>query len=137
MKASEIIIEKLNNEPDSIAKIKQINGNVTNLYFLKEQDTFWSDNLYNVIGNGYSFDLFNILEEQSLGFPNKRMPKGNARNNKLGDPNCDINTAVGILGYLFFKKKDGESVLEPMHVIAAVLEWAGIAKNERGFIRFY
>lgn len=136
MKASQIIINKLRNEPDSIAKVKQLNGNYTNLYFVKPE-TFWSDNLYKLVHDGYSFELFDILEEQSIRFSNKRIPKGNARKNKLGDPNCDKDTAIGILGYSFFKKQNGESIYEPMHVIAAVLEWANIAKNERGYIKFY
>jgi len=134
-KASDIIKDKLNRLPTKEAFIKQLNGSITNLYFVTP-DTFWSDNLNKVIGDGYSFELFNILQEESYRFHNNRIPKGNARNNKLGDPGCDINTCVGILGYKFFKKSTEDYVLDPIHVVAAILEWAEIAKNERGYIRF-
>jgi hypothetical protein len=43
-----------------------------------------------------------------------------------------MNTAIGILGYKYFKKKDGDNIIEPIQVISAVLDWADIATNNRG-----
>ena len=60
-----------------------------------------------------------------------RARKGNGRNYKLGHPECDENTVVGIVA-INDGKKLGESVYDPVFVLAAVLEWAGIASNERG-----
>lgn len=60
-----------------------------------------------------------------------RARKGNGRNYKLGHPECDENTVVGIVA-IYAGKKLGESVYDPVFVLAAVLEWAGIASNERG-----
>ena len=60
-----------------------------------------------------------------------RARKGNGRNYKLGHPECDENTVVGIVA-IYANKKLGESVYDPVFVLAAVLEWAGIASNERG-----
>ena len=60
-----------------------------------------------------------------------RARKGNGRNYKLGHPECDENTVVGIVA-IYDGKKLGESVYDPVFVLAAVLEWAGIASNERG-----
>lgn len=134
MNASSIIIEKLKHCGNN-ANIKQINGNNTNLYFVTP-NTFWSIGLNSLKGNGYHFELFDILEKESYRFPNRSIPKGNARSNKLGEINCDMNTAVGIIGYLYFKKYYGESIYEPMHVISAILDWAGVAINQRGFIQF-
>lgn len=35
----------------------------------------------------------------------------------------------------YYGKNDGESSYDPLFVIAAMLEWAGIAKNGHGFIK--
>ena len=137
MIASIAIKEKLMNSTNERAEIRQLNGGITNLYFeTRNKSTFWSDNLNKVKGDGYSFELFDILQSESNRFPDRKIPKGNARANKLGDDGCDMDTAVGILGYKFFNKSTGDSVLDPTHVIAAILEWAGFAKNLRGYIRF-
>jgi hypothetical protein len=133
--ASEIIIKKLKSMGGHV-DIKQLNGNITDFYFVKE-DTFWSSGLYKLIDDGYLFNMFDLLEKESHRFENRCIPKGNARKYKLGEIGCSIDTAVGILGYLYYKKETGDSIYEPMHVIAAVLEWAGIAKNKRGYIQFY
>jgi hypothetical protein len=135
MKASEIIKQKLRKAGNEVL-IRQINGNVTNFYFVTD-NTFWSDGLSKLLGNGYGFEMFDILEKESFRFKNRSIPKGNSRNYKLGEPKCDMNTAIGILGYKYYQKRTGESIFEPMHVIAAVLDWAGVAKNDRGYIRFY
>lgn len=50
----------------------------------------------------------------------------------MGEPECDETTVVGAIGKYYWGKEDGESVLDPVFVVAAVLEWAGIARNERG-----
>lgn len=134
MQASAIIKEKLLNCGNK-SRVQQLNGKITNVYFVTP-NTFWSDGLNKVKDNGYSFELFDILQKESYRFPNRSIPKGNARSNKLGESNCDMNTACGILGYLFFHKSNGESILEPIHVVSAVLNWAGVATNKRGYIHF-
>lgn len=58
--------------------------------------------------------------------------KGNGRNYKLGHPECDENTVVGAIALNYAGKKLGDSVFDPVFVMAAVLEWAGIVSNERG-----
>lgn len=37
----------------------------------------------------------------------------------------------------YFGKKPGESCFDPAFVLAAVLEWAGIAKNGWGYIQLF
>jgi len=134
MKASKKIKTKLKNAGKKVI-IPQLNGNKTDFYFITD-NTFWSRGLNKLIGKGYGFEMYDILEKESYRFPNRSIPKGNARKYKLGDVKCDMNTAIGILGYKYFKKKDGDSIFEPMHVIAAVLDWANVAKNTRGYIVF-
>lgn len=58
--------------------------------------------------------------------------KGNGRNFKLGEPDCDETTVVGAIGYNYAHKETGASVFDPVFALAAILEWAGIANNERG-----
>lgn len=57
--------------------------------------------------------------------------KGNGRNYKFGQPECDETTVVGTVA-IYAGKKFGKSVYDPVFILAAVLEWAGIAHNERG-----
>ena len=62
-----------------------------------------------------------------------RAKKGNGRNFKLGEKGCEKNTVVGAVamsrGY-----EEGQSVYDPVFVMAAVLDGAGIAKNGRGYL---
>lgn len=58
--------------------------------------------------------------------------KGNGRNYKLGEGKCTEKTVVGAIGYHYLGKSFGDSVYDPIFVLAAVLEWAGIAHNGRG-----
>lgn len=79
----------------------------------------------------YRYEVFDVIVNLlvSLG---GRARKGNGRNFKLGEPDCDETTVVGAIGYNYAHKKTGASVFDPVFVLAAVLEWAGIASNERG-----
>ncbi len=43
-------------------------------------------------------------------------------------------TVVGIIAYKYAGKKTGQSVFDPVFVLSAVLEWAGVVKNERGML---
>jgi hypothetical protein len=134
MLASQKIKSKLS-ACGGFAEIIQLNGNQITIYLVTE-NTFWSDGLYKIIGDGYCFSMFDILEKESLRFKNRMIPKGNARKYKLGEDHCDMDTAVGILGYKYYLKDAGDSIYEPMHVISAILEWADIAYNKRGYIQF-
>lgn len=79
----------------------------------------------------YQYKVFDIIVDLLIS-QGGRAAKGNGRNNKLGDPNCDRTTVAGAIGYDYYGKRTGESTLDPVFVLAAVLEWADIAHNERG-----
>jgi len=128
-------MQKLQNEPNHRAVIKKVNGKEMEFYFYKEQ-TFWSDHLKGSINDGYSFELFDILENESYKFPDRKIPKGNSKLYKLGEKSCNMDTAVGILGYKFFGKSEGSSVPDLIDVISGVLDWSGLAKNTRRYIQF-
>ncbi len=42
---------------------------------------------------------------------------------------------MGTLAYEYYGKQDGESTLDPVFVLVAVLDWANIARNCRGYIQ--
>lgn len=79
----------------------------------------------------FRYDVFDVIVDLLVS-QGGRARKGNGRNFKLGDPNCDETTVVGAIGYRYSHKETGASVYDPVFVLAAVLEWAGIITNERG-----
>lgn len=81
----------------------------------------------------YSYEVFDAIVELLLNSPGYRAKKGNARNYKLGEPGCELSTVAGTV-LTFMGKKPGESGLDPVFFLAAVLDWAGLATNGRGEI---
>ena len=81
----------------------------------------------------YRYEVFDVIVELLLA-NGGRARKGSGRNFKLGDPDCGETTVVGAVAARYAKKEPGDSVYDPVFVLAAVLEWAGIATNERGEI---
>lgn len=79
----------------------------------------------------YRYEVFDAIVELLVS-QGGRAKKGNGRNYKLGEPDCDKTTVVGAIGYNYAHKKTGASVYDPVFVLAAILEWAGIVNNERG-----
>jgi hypothetical protein len=73
MRASETIKRKLI-KAGGKTQIKQLQGNVTDFYFVKDY-TFWSKGLNSLLGNGYGFNMFDILEKESYRLPNRLFPK--------------------------------------------------------------
>ena len=81
----------------------------------------------------YSYEIFDAIVDLLIRSPGFRAKKGNARFYKLGEPGCEESTVAGTV-LVYMGKKPGESGLDPVFILAAVLEWAGIAKNGRGEI---
>lgn len=79
----------------------------------------------------YRYEVFDVIVDLLIS-QGGRARKGNGRNSKLGEPDCDETTVVGAIAYNYAHKKAGTSVFDPVFVLAAILEWAGIADNERG-----
>ena len=79
----------------------------------------------------YRYEVFDVIVDLLIS-QGGRARKGNGRNFKLGEPDCDETTVVGAIGYNYAHKETGTSVFDPVFVLAAILEWAGIASNERG-----
>ena len=90
--------------------------------------TFTSDKL--PIKPPYAYRIFDVVVDLLIS-QGGRAKKGNGRNYRLGESSCDHTTVVGAVA-LERGNQIGDSVFDPVFVLAAILEWAGIAHNERG-----
>lgn len=125
--ASEIIKAKLK-ENGGHATVYTARGLPCEIYAEADGKTFTSDKL--PIKPAYEYAVFDVIVDL-LREQGGRARKGNGRNFKLGDPGCEETTVVGAIAK-YRGRKVGESVFDPVFVMAAVLEWAGIAQNGRG-----
>ena len=128
--ASEIIKAKLK-ECGGRAIVHTARGLPCEIVATVDGKSFVSDKL--PIKPPYTYEVFDVIVELLLK-QNGRARKGNGRNYKMGESECNETTVVGAVAKYYSGKKDGESVFDPVFVFAAVLEWAGIAHNERGEI---
>lgn len=128
VKASEIIKAKLLDSGGRII-VHTARGLPCEIIAHSDGKSFVSKKL--PIKPAYEYTVFDTIVDllQSNG---GRAKKGNGRNYKLGHPACDETTVVGAIAKNYAGKKDGESVYDPVFLLAAVLEWAGIAHNGRG-----
>lgn len=129
-KASEIIKTKLRNAGGR-AIVHSINGNAYELIAEADRETFTSEAI--PLKPNFTYEVFDVIVDLLLS-QGGRARKGLGRNAKLGEPNCEETTVVGAIGKRYSGKKLGDSVFDPVFFFAAVLEWAGIAHNERGYI---
>ena len=126
-KASEIIREK----------IRQAGGQIEVISFNRKQryditatgDSFTCPKLPIAFG----FEVFDVIVSllQRLGGKAK---KGSGRE-RVGHEKCSGDTVVGAIALEYLGEQEGEWACDPISVLAAVLDWAGIAANERGRIR--
>lgn len=129
-KASEIIKTKLKEAGGRVA-VRTFDGLLREISATKDGQQFLCPKLspYSL----YSFDVFDAIVNLLLKSPSYRAKKGNARGAKLGESGCEENTVAGAI-LLCLGNKPGKSVTDPVYIFAAVLEWAGIAHNERGYL---
>lgn len=127
-KASEIIKGKLADNGGRVI-VHTVTGLPCEIVAAEDGKSFVSNKL--PIKPSYEYTVFDVVVDVLLT-NGGRAKKGNGRNYKFGHPECDENTVVGSVAKNYSGKKDGESVYDPVFVLAAVLEWAGIVHNERG-----
>ena len=126
-KASEIIKAKLV-ESGGRAMVRTYTGELREIQAAANGMQFLCPQL-----TPYDYTVFDAVVDLLMKSPGYRARKGNARNFKLGEPGCEENTVAGAV-LVYMGKKPGESGLDPVFILAAVLEWAGIATNGRGYI---
>ena len=126
-KASEIIRTKLI-EAGGRTMVPLYNGELREIIACSNGKEFLCPKLI-----PYPYEVFDTIVDLLLKSPGYRAKKGSARSHRLGEPGCDETTVTGIV-LAFMGKKPGESGLDPVFLLAAVLDWAGIATNGRGEI---
>lgn len=128
--ASEVVKQKLTDCGGRVT-VYTLTGLPCKIVAESDGRSFTSDKL--PIKPPYTYDVFNVIVDLLLE-NNGRARKGKGRSFKLGAPECDENTVVGAIAYKYAGKKTGQSVFDPVFVLSAVLEWAGVVKNERGIL---
>jgi len=129
MKASEIIIQKLKSTGGT-ATITLLNGDKTYIS-MQGRAYFVSDKLPH---QEVDFSIFDIVVSYLKERPYGKADKGGCRNSKVGHDKCGKDTVMYVIATQYYGKKEGESSFDPLFVIAAILDWAGIARNRRGFM---
>jgi len=127
IRASEIIKAKLMDNGGHVT-VYTVRGLPCELWVNADGTSFTSDKL--PIKPPYEYRVFDVIVDLLVS-QGGRARKGNGRSYKLGDSNCDKTTVVGTVA-IDRGNRTGDSVFDPVFVLAAILEWAGIAHNERG-----
>ena len=126
-RASEIIKAKLMDNGGHVT-VYTARGLPCEVWMNADGTSFTSDKL--PIKPAYNYRVFDVIVDLLIS-QGGRARKGNGRNYKLGERNCDKTTVVGAVA-IDRGNSTGDSVFDPVFVFAAILEWAGIAHNERG-----
>ena len=129
-KPSEIIKDKLL-QNGGRAIVHSLTGKAYEIRSGNDGHSFLCDQL--PIKPPYTYDVFDVIVDL-LDKQGGRAEKGAGRNARLGEPRCEESTVVGAIAKKYAGKREGDSVFDPVFVMAAVLEWAEIAHNERGYI---
>ena len=84
--------------------------------------------------NQLVWEVFDAAVEVVLNNGGKAV-KGKARSGaKLGSDDLPLNSVEGYIAHKVHGVKEGETAFGPGFVICAVLDWADICKNERGYL---
>jgi len=132
-KFSEQVQKKLI-EVGGSATISLLNGDACRIILDKDNTGFVSDKLNNYL-LFYRFEVFDVIEEL-LKKKGGRAVKGAGRGkeDKVGYGKCGLDTVVGYIAYKYSGVELGGSTFDPVFVLAAVLDWANVARNCRGYI---
>lgn len=126
-RASEIIKRKLMDNGGHVT-VYTARGLPCEVWMNADGTSFTSDKL--PIKPPYEYRVFDVIVDLLVS-QGGRAKKGNGRSYRLGEKNCDKTTVVGAVA-MDRGNSIGDSVFDPVFVFAAILEWAGIAHNERG-----
>ena len=116
------------------ATIPLLNGDVCHILLDKDNTGFISDKLNNY-SLFYGFEVFDVIQEL-LKQKGGRAVKGAGRGkeDKVGYGKCGLDTVVGYIAYKYSGIELGCSTFDPVFVLAAILDWAKVARNCRGYI---
>lgn len=133
--ASDIVKRKLYAQGGK-ATIPLLDGKPCEIVMCSDGTSFTSDKL-NDYRMRYDYTVFDVITDLLVKAPNGRAPKGcgHGKDDKVGYGKCTGDTVVGAVAIHYFGKCSGDSTYDPVFVLAAVLDWAGIAKNQRGYLQ--
>ena len=129
MKASEIIINKLNSNGGE-AYVYLLNGDKAHIQIV--DDSYFISN--KLPHQKIDFSIFDLVVDFLKSEPHFRAIKGGCRNSKVGEDKCSRGTVMYVIAKKYYGKKDGESSFDPLFVIASILDWANIVRNKRGYM---
>lgn len=129
MKASEIIINKLNSNGGE-AYVCLLNGDKAHIQIVG--DSYFISN--KLPHQKIDFRIFDLVVDFLKSEPHFRAIKGGCRNSKVGEDKCSRGTVMYVIAKEYYGKKDGESSFDPLFVIASILDWANIVRNKRGYM---
>ncbi|MCD1261437.1 hypothetical protein B5M42_021785 [Paenibacillus athensensis] len=85
------------------------------------------------VAHQLTWDVFTAVVELLIKSGGKAV-KGNARSGKLGTPKLSLESVEGYIAHQVHGVQVGQSAFGPGFVVCAVLDWAGICRNERGYL---
>lgn len=131
---SEIIRRKIFENGGSVV-ISLLDGKPCRIIASTDGKSFTSDKL-NKYQLAFDYAVFDYIVDLLKSSKQYRAPKGNGHGkaDKVGYGKCTEDTVVGTVAVNYFKKRHGESTYDPTFVLAAMLHWAGIGINQRGFM---
>lgn len=134
-KASDIIRKKLL-ESGGIVTISLLDQKPCTIVVADGGRAFTSDKL-NKHKLKFDFSVFDVIIDLLKDSPQHRAKKGNAhgKEDKVGYGKCTSDTVMGAVAIHYFGKSQGKSCFDPIFVLAAVMDWADVATNMRGYIQ--
>ena len=116
------------------ATMRLLNGDVCHILVDKNNTGFVCDKLnnYSVF---YRFDVFDVIQELLIQKGGRAVKgAGRGKENKVGYGKCGLDTVVGYIAHKYSEVQLGGSAYDPVFVLSAILDWANIARNCRGYI---
>ena len=111
------------------------NGDVCRISIAERGACFVSDKLSSQAIDFCVFDIIVDFLKECGGKAPKGLGRG--KEDKVGYGKCGAETIMYQIATQYYGKTIGESTFDPVFVLAAMLEWAGIAENGRGYIRLF
>ena len=132
MKASEVVYKKIKDNGNHVW-ITLLNGDKAHI-LTDGKEYFVVDKFRN---QSVKYSIFDIVVSFLKRQANGKGRKGGSRDSKVGEKKCTKDTVMYAIATEYYEKHIGESCYDPVFVIAAMLDWAGIAKNGRGYIQLF
>ena len=102
---------------------------------LHDEDCFVSNKLPHQVINFSIFDIIVDFLKEHGGSATKGAGRG--PEDKVGHGKCTKDTVLYVIATEYYGLSDGDSTFDPLFVIAAILQWAGIARNTLGELVLY